>query len=115
MQKTRVTVHVAGQTVHLCGTEEETYIKSVAAYVDEKVDEVQKAHPALGTSTCVMLSALNMADELFKLRQQYAELDQRIMELRNLSSPALLPRPGAKAPVRHPFEEKPAAKQTEDK
>lgn len=106
MQKTRVTVHVAGQTVHLCGTEDETYIKSVAAYVDEKVDEMQKAHPALGTSTCVMLGALNMADELFKLRQQYAELDRRIDELRQLSVPAAPLRRGAKSPVRHPFEEK---------
>lgn len=111
MQKTRVTVHVAGQTIHLCGTEEETYIKSIAAYVDEKVNEVQKSHPALGTSTCVMLTALNMADELFKLRQQYAELDQRIMELRSLSSPVLPPRRGAKAPVKHPFEEKPPVTQ----
>ncbi len=111
MQKTRVTVHVAGQTFHLCGTEEETYIKSIAAYVNEKVDEVQKAHPALGTSTCVMLSALNMADELFKLRQQYAELDRRIMELRSFSSPALPPRRGAKVPVKHPFEEKQAVTQ----
>ncbi len=106
MQKTRVTVHVAGQTIHLCGTEDETYIKSVAAYVDEKVDEMQKAHPALSTSTCVMLSALNMADELFKLRQQYAELDRRIDELRQLSVPVAPPRRNAKSPVKHPFEEK---------
>lgn len=105
MQKTRVTVHVAGQTVHLCGQEDETYIKSVAAYVDEKVDELQRAHPALSTSTCVMLSALNMADELFKLRQQYAELDRRIDELRHLSTPVMPQRKSAKAPVKHPFEE----------
>ncbi len=105
MQKTRVTVHVAGQTVHLCGPEDETYIKSVAAYVDEKVEELQKSHPALSTSTCVMLSALNMADELFKLRRQYAELDRRIDELRHLSTPALPSRKATKAPVKHPFEE----------
>jgi cell division protein ZapA (FtsZ GTPase activity inhibitor) len=79
--------------------------QSVAAYVDEKVEELQKSHPALSTSTCVMLSALNMAEELFKLRRQYAELDRRIDELRHLSTPALPSRKATKAPVKHPFEE----------
>ncbi len=105
MQKTRITVNVAGQTLHLCGTEDETYIKSVAAYVDEKVEKVQQTHPSLGTSTCVLLGALNMADELFKLRQQYTELDYRIEELRNLSMPAPMLKREA-VPVKHPFESK---------
>jgi hypothetical protein len=52
-----------------------------------------------------MLSALNMADELFKLRQQYAELDRRIDELRHLSTPVMPQRKSAKAPVKYPFEE----------
>lgn len=109
MPNSRVTVHVAGQMLKLCGPEDETYIKSVASYVNEKVNDMQTAQPQLSTATCVLLVTLNMADELFKLRQQYAELDHRIEELRSLSSPQLPPRPPVKAPVRHPFEEKQAA------
>ncbi|HOR12383.1 MAG TPA: cell division protein ZapA [Clostridia bacterium] len=105
MQKTRVTVHVAGQTLHLCGTEDETYIKSVAAYVDEKIEKAQQTHPSLGTSTCILLGALNMADELFKLRQQYTELDYRIEELRRLSMPVSQTTRDA-VPVKHPFEDR---------
>lgn len=113
MEKTQVMVRVGGQDFRLCGTESEEYIQSVCTYVDAKVLEMQKLHPALSTSACVMLTAVNLADELFKLRQQYAELDQRIEELRNLprttaaetSKPA--PRPKApKAPVKRPFESK---------
>lgn len=109
MQNTRVTVEVAGMPIHLRGTEEEAYIKSVAAYVNEKATALQKSYPSLSTSNCVALSALNIADELFKLRLQYAELDRRIEELRLLSaeqsqtSPA---RRGAKGPMKRPFEEK---------
>lgn len=108
MQNTRVTVEIAGQTVHLRGAEDETYIKSIAAYVDEKVCSLQKNNPALSTSNCVVLGALNIADELFKLRQQYAELDRRIEELRRLSTeqssaPA---RRTSKGPVKRPFEDK---------
>ena len=96
MPNTRVTVHVAGQTLKLCGPEEEAYIKSVAAYVNEKIEELQSAQPTFSTTTCTLLTTLNLADELFKLRQQYAELDRRIEELRSLSGPKLPPRPPAK-------------------
>lgn len=108
MLNTRVTVEVAGMPINLRGTEDEAYIKSVAAYVDEKATALQKAHPALSTSNCVVLTAINMADELFKLRQQYAELDRRIEELRRLSEEQsqAVPWRGAKGPVKRPFEEK---------
>jgi len=110
MQKTQVTVQVGGQDIRLCGTESEEYIRSVAAYVDEKINQMQHAQSALSTSSCVMMAALNLADELFKLRQQYAELDQRIEELRNMprtaaqstAKPTRSKTP--KAPVKRPFE-----------
>ncbi len=84
MDGNRVTVMVAGQTFTLRGNEEEDYIKSVAAYADEQIDRIERANPSLATSSCVVLAAVNMADELFKLRRQYAELDARIEELRKL-------------------------------
>ncbi len=81
MKKVKVTVSIADQLITLCGTEDEGYIEGVAAYVDTKMRELQRTNPALSTSACVMLAAVNITDELFKLRQQYAELDQRISEL----------------------------------
>ncbi|MDR1619190.1 MAG: cell division protein ZapA [Clostridiales bacterium] len=109
MEVTRATVEVAGQTIRLRGKEDEAYIKEVAAYVDEKVNALQQAHPALSTSNCVVLTAINIADELFKLRRQYAELDRRIDELRQINHESKTPvrkSGGAKAPVKHPFEER---------
>lgn len=109
MKKVKVTVSIADQLITLCGTEDEGYIEGVAAYVDTKMRELQRTNPALSTSACVMLAAVNITDELFKLRQQYAELDQRISELRAISVPTPPIKPprtrAAKAPVKRPFEE----------
>ncbi len=109
MEKISVTVQIGGQQFSLSGAEDEAYIQSVAAYADEKIGEIQRTHPALSTSNCVVLAAVNIADELFKLRQQYAQLDQRIAELRAIATPTPLEKPtrsrAAKAPVKHPFEQ----------
>lgn len=110
MQDTRVTVQVAGQKIRLRGTDDETYIKSIAAYVEEKVDELQNKYPSLSISHCLVMGALNIADELFQLRQQYADLDHRIEELRNLTTTNNQPRQTEKRPIKRPFEQKETVK-----
>ncbi|MDL2258306.1 cell division protein ZapA [Eubacteriales bacterium OttesenSCG-928-K08] len=109
MQQTRATVHIAGQTINLRGTDDEAYIQSLASYVQKCISQVENKNPALSTTNCVIMSALNIADELFKLQQKYDELDQRIEELRQLNAPAPAssptPRRTNKTPVKRPFEE----------
>ncbi len=96
MDKTHTTVHVAGQDLRLSGTDSEAYIRQIADYVNQKIDEVQRAYPSLSTGNCVILAALNLSDELHKLREDYNALDSRISELREM--------PRQSAPVKRPFE-----------
>lgn len=96
MDKTHTTVHVAGQDFRLFGTDSEAYIRQIADYVNQKIDEVQRAYPTLSTGNCVILAALNLSDELHKLREDYNALDSRISELREM--------PRQTAPVKRPFE-----------
>jgi len=108
MGKTQVTVHVAGQDFRLNGSESEEYILKVAQYTDDQINAMQEKYPTLSSGACVILAAINMADELLKLREQYAELDRRIDALRNIPQPTV-PRPTARSksvsePVKHPFE-----------
>ena len=77
MDKTHTTVHVAGQDLRLSGTDSEAYIRQIADYVNQKIDEVQRAYPSLSTGNCVILAALNLSDELHKLREDYNALDSR--------------------------------------
>lgn len=86
MLNTRVTVRLADQEIALKGTEDEAYITQVASYVNEMYEDVLKKQPALSTTNAVVLCAINIADELFKLKQQYAQMDKRIEELKKLTS-----------------------------
>ena len=98
MDNNRTIVRIA----ELTGDESQQYMDSLAEMVNAKVDEVKRTYPMLSTGNCVLLAALNMADELTKLRSDYEALDQRISDLREMPK-----RNGASAPVKRPF----AAKQ----
>ncbi len=101
MDKNRVTVYIAGQELRLASDDSDEYIRSIAGYVNEKVDEVQSQYPNLSTANCLMLAALNLSDELHKLREDYDALDSRISELREM--------PRQTMPVKRPFETKATA------
>ncbi len=96
MEKNHVTAHIAGQDFRLSSQDSEEYVRKIANYVNEKIEEIQRAYPTLSTGNCVILAALNLSDELHKLREDYNALDSRISELRDM--------PRQSVPVKRPFE-----------
>ena len=101
MDKTRVTLNIAGQEFRLAGGESEEYMRRIAADVNSRIDEVQKQYPQMSTTRCTLLAVLNMADELYKLRADYSELDKKISELREARAAEPV---RAAVPVKRPFE-----------
>jgi cell division protein ZapA len=51
------------------GTEDPEYIARVAAYVDQKMREINERLPVASVSRVAVLASLNLADELFKERE----------------------------------------------
>jgi cell division protein ZapA len=51
------------------GGEDPDYIIQVAAYVDQKMREINEKLPVASLSKVAVLTSLNLADELFKERQ----------------------------------------------
>lgn len=100
MEKTRVTLNVAGQEFRLASGESEEYMRALAGSVNARIDEIQKQYPQMSTTRCTLLAMLNMADELQKLHNQYNEVDKKISELREARSGEAR----AAAPVKRPFE-----------
>ena len=90
MDKTHVTINVAGQELRLSADDSEAYIRKIAGYVNDKVDEVQRSYPNLSTANCLIMAALNLSDELHKLREDYDALDSRISELREIRGSGLI-------------------------
>jgi cell division protein ZapA len=51
------------------GSEDPEYIARVAAYVDQKMREINERLPVASVSRVAVLASLNLADELFKERE----------------------------------------------
>ena len=100
MDKTRVTLNIAGQEFRLAGGDSEEYMRQLAAQVNARIDEFQQQYPQMSTNRCTLLAMLNMADELQKLHNRYNEVDKKISELRE----ARVGEVRASVPVKRPFE-----------
>jgi len=69
----RVKVKINGEDYYIKGTVSEEYIKQVAQYVDKKIYDLGKNYSNLSRTRMAVLAALNITDELFRLKQEYDE------------------------------------------
>jgi len=78
--KRSVTVQIAGVRYALKTEEDDRWVKSVAAFVDGKIRDVQKHTRTVDTQAVAVLTALQIAEELFNERRQSSELRKKIRE-----------------------------------
>lgn len=76
----RVTVVIYGQEYTIKGDESKEYVENVARYVDRKMRQIGQKSPQLTLPKVAILTALNIADELHKLQQDYEALIRLIEE-----------------------------------
>ena len=83
-----VTVEIAGQRYPIRSDLDERYIAELAAYVDQKMRAAANAAPESDMLGLAILVALNIADDVFRARQQQSsasgELNQRALRLERL-------------------------------
>ena len=73
-------VYILGQKYTIRGDAQEEYIRELASYVDKKLKEVYNASPNITPVKASILAALDIADELFKMRIQQEEETRHIEE-----------------------------------
>ena len=78
--KRSVTVQIAGVRYALKTEEDDRWVKAVAAFVDGKIREVQKHTRTVDTQAVAVLTALQIAEELFNERRQSGELRKKIRD-----------------------------------
>jgi len=78
--KRSVTVQIAGVRYALKTEEDDRWVKAVAAFVDGKIREVQKHTRTVDTQAVAVLTALQIAEELFNERRQSTELRKKIRD-----------------------------------
>jgi cell division protein ZapA len=83
-----VTVEIAGQRYPIRSDLDERYIAELAAYVDLKMRAAMNAAPESDMLGLAILVALNIADDVFRARQQQSstngELNERALRLEQL-------------------------------
>ena len=78
--KRSVSVQIAGLRYSLKTDEDDRWVKTLAAYVDAKIREAQKHARTPDTQAIAVLTALQIAEELFNERRETAELRKKIRE-----------------------------------
>jgi cell division protein ZapA len=68
VMKNRYTVSIAGSDYTVMASESEEYVKRVAEYVDQKMQEVLKAGN-ISVMMASVLTSVNICDECFKAKQ----------------------------------------------
>ena len=75
----RVTVNICGEDYTLVAEEAPSYMQKVGGYVDTKLNELL-ASAKVGRTDAAVLTAVNIADELFKEREAAETLRAQLKE-----------------------------------
>lgn len=78
-----VEVYILGQKYTIKGDAPEQYIRKLASYVDEKLKEVHSSIPNITPVKASILVALNIADELFRIKNENESLTKFIEDKTN--------------------------------
>lgn len=81
-EKNKVAVRIAGNEYVITGSESPEYIQKIALFVDRKIQEITKRNHLLSTSMAAVLASINMADEMFRIKEQYKETDRELSDLK---------------------------------
>ena len=81
-----VEISILGQKYTIKGDAQEEYIKKLAAYVEEKLQEIHAGNPNITPLKASILASLNIADELQRLREDHDRAAENIEEKTNALS-----------------------------
>lgn len=76
-----VKVRILNGEYNLRADEDEGYLKKIAAYVDNKAKRIASSLPHKEREEISILTCLNIADELYKLKEKNRKAKERIQGL----------------------------------
>ncbi len=79
-------IHIYGQTLTIKGAQaDDPYVQSLAAYVTSQMERLAKESPLTPLAHVAILASMNVAHELFQLKEQLAareaDMDARASEI----------------------------------
>lgn len=80
-----IKVSIFGKDYEVKGSTDEKYIEDLANYVDSMMRDISKRSSSFSSGSIAILAALNIADEMFKERQQFKQyIEELEKELQNI-------------------------------
>lgn len=82
-----VEVYILGQQYTIKGEAPEEHIQKLAAYVNDRISEVYQKAPGISPVKASILTAISIADELHRLKEEYgliANIEEKASVLSNL-------------------------------
>ena len=75
MDKRKIEVIIFGQNYTILGDASPEYMSKLSGYVDSKMREITKQTSTISSTKVAILTALNLADEIFQLRAEQDKLE----------------------------------------
>jgi cell division protein ZapA len=69
---------IMGDEYVVKGTDKPEYMEAIINYLESVIDSIMGSNPKLIKSQVAVLAALKIADELYKLRQEYQYPEQKV-------------------------------------
>lgn len=79
-EETRIIASIMGDDYVIRGTDTREYMERIVSYVEGVIDSIGNNQNKLNKCQIAVLAALKIADELYKLRQEYQYLDELLKE-----------------------------------
>jgi cell division protein ZapA len=71
---------IMGDEYIIRGHDSIEYMQQIVAHIEKTIDAVSQGNPRLNKSQILLFAALRIADEFYKLRQDYQVLEELIEE-----------------------------------
>ena len=80
-------IQLLGRSFKIRSEQDPEYLSEVAEYIDEKLEGITKGKQSMAAQNALLLTVLNVADELFQARAEHNSLKESIRaQSRNLLS-----------------------------
>ncbi len=80
-------IQLLGRSFKIRSEQDPEYLAEVAGYIDEKLEGITKGKQGMAPQSALLLTVLNVADELFQARAEHDSLKESIRaQSRNLLS-----------------------------
>lgn len=79
-EENRIIIKIMGDEYVIRGTDNREYIERIVSYVEGVIEGIGDNQNKLNKCQIAVLAALKIADELYKLRQEYQYLDDLLKE-----------------------------------